>query len=266
MNRILASLTMALAILALNQGPAMAASTVVVHPGNLDGWAFQHSTCGAATTTGSQTFVSGPATPPAGSGSLQQTVGPNGDSFETFRNSNYAGTRLSNLTQLRYSTYVTSNNGGQATYLNLLVDWDGNGSIEDQIFFEPVYSGAVLLNTWQTWNALTGTWWALSSGGSSFFPLTTYIAAHPNATIVNSPTGAGGVRLAVGCGGAAWTNFVGYVDAFSIGVSGDVTTFDFELVGPAPSTKDQCKDDGWMTFGTFKNQGECVSSVVSQRP
>jgi len=31
----------------------------------------------------------------------------------------------------------------------------------------------------------------------------------------------------------------------------------------APTNKDQCKDNGWKTFGTFKNQGDCVSSVVA---
>lgn len=28
-----------------------------------------------------------------------------------------------------------------------------------------------------------------------------------------------------------------------------------------PTSKDQCKDGGWMTFGVFKNQGDCVSYV-----
>lgn len=34
-----------------------------------------------------------------------------------------------------------------------------------------------------------------------------------------------------------------------------------------PMTKDQCKNGGWMTFTnpTFKNQGQCVSYVVSHR-
>lgn len=31
----------------------------------------------------------------------------------------------------------------------------------------------------------------------------------------------------------------------------------------APTTKDQCKNNGWKTFNTFKNQGDCVSSVVA---
>jgi hypothetical protein len=36
------------------------------------------------------------------------------------------------------------------------------------------------------------------------------------------------------------------------------------LVAP-PTSKDQCKNDGWKTFNNpaFKNQGECVSSVAS---
>lgn len=36
------------------------------------------------------------------------------------------------------------------------------------------------------------------------------------------------------------------------------------LIGP-PLTKDECKDDGWMTFNNplFKNQGDCVSFVAS---
>ncbi len=34
----------------------------------------------------------------------------------------------------------------------------------------------------------------------------------------------------------------------------------------APTTKDQCKDGGWKNFPQFTNQGQCVSSVVSQSP
>jgi hypothetical protein len=43
-------------------------------------------------------------------------------------------------------------------------------------------------------------------------------------------------------------------------VNTHLTTFDPVLVGP-PTSKDECKDGGWMTFNnpTFKNQGDCVS-------
>jgi len=31
-----------------------------------------------------------------------------------------------------------------------------------------------------------------------------------------------------------------------------------------PTSKDQCKNGGWRTFGAFKNQGDCVSFVTSK--
>jgi hypothetical protein len=31
-----------------------------------------------------------------------------------------------------------------------------------------------------------------------------------------------------------------------------------------PTSKDQCKDNGWQNFPQFKNQGECVSFVEHQ--
>ncbi len=46
---------------------------------------------------------------------------------------------------------------------------------------------------------------------------------------------------------------------------GDPTTiYPPVVVNPVPTNKDQCKDGGWMTFTnpSFKNQGQCVSSVA----
>jgi hypothetical protein len=132
--------------------------------------------------------------------------------------------------------------GGQAPYLNLLIDLNNDGVAHDQLFFEPVYQtgaftgdpipnqGTLVLGQWQTWDALVGGWWSLNAGtfGPPLVTLATYIAANPTATIVNAPTGAGGVRILAGFGAGAWDNFVGNVDAFTIGVSGNSTTYDFE--------------------------------------
>ena len=30
-----------------------------------------------------------------------------------------------------------------------------------------------------------------------------------------------------------------------------------------PTTKDDCKNDGWEKFGIYKNQGDCVSYVAT---
>lgn len=36
------------------------------------------------------------------------------------------------------------------------------------------------------------------------------------------------------------------------------------VAGALPTSKDQCKAGGWMAFGRFKNQGDCVSFVATQ--
>jgi hypothetical protein len=41
---------------------------------------------------------------------------------------------------------------------------------------------------------------------------------------------------------------------------GDLTVVD---ANPAPTSKDQCKNGGWRTYGIFKNQGDCVSFVAT---
>jgi hypothetical protein len=33
---------------------------------------------------------------------------------------------------------------------------------------------------------------------------------------------------------------------------------------PFPTTKDQCKNGGWRSYGVFKNQGDCVSFVTTE--
>jgi hypothetical protein len=42
---------------------------------------------------------------------------------------------------------------------------------------------------------------------------------------------------------------------------GDITVVD---APPLPTSKDQCRNGGWRTYGVFKNQGDCVSFVASK--
>jgi hypothetical protein len=52
----------------------------------------------------------------------------------------------------------------------------------------------------------------------------------------------------------------------SAGAATLTETFASSLAQPvpiAPTSKDQCKNDGWKAFPQFKNQGECVSFVQS---
>jgi hypothetical protein len=32
---------------------------------------------------------------------------------------------------------------------------------------------------------------------------------------------------------------------------------------PFPTSKDQCKNGAWRTYGVFKNEGDCVSFVAT---
>lgn len=114
----------------------MAATTTVVTPTNLQGWQTQTSGTGQTVT-----FEQGPGTPPLGTGSVEFSVGPDGDGAAQLRQTGYSGTRLDELTALSYSTYVDQDgSGGQATYIILNVDHDNNPLTPvDLLFFEPVY-------------------------------------------------------------------------------------------------------------------------------
>jgi hypothetical protein len=168
------------------------------------------------------------------------------------RNDAWAGTRLDALTSLSYSTYVTNWNGQQVPYLTLWLDTDNNGTRDDRLWFEPAYSelGAgngnpnpqadVAANTWQTWNVLLGMVYddgPLAGPGSNAITFADYLAAKPDATIVNDAgQNIGGIRLASGFASAG-DNFEANVDAFTIGTALGTTTYNFETAAvPEPAT------------------------------
>jgi hypothetical protein len=190
------------------------------------GWTPVVEAC-SGTPTGAQGVEKGPGHPPAGMHSYFFQTGANGDTYRTLRNGDFAGVKLSSLTALSYWTYVTSAPGQQAVYIDIFVDNDNDGDQDDILTLEPVYqSTPVAKNTWQMWNALTGLWWADSSGGPPpLFTLSSYSSSHPNARIVTDQPG---LLLSAGCGGAAWTNFDGNVDLVRVGVNGHTRMYNFE--------------------------------------
>jgi hypothetical protein len=268
------------------------ANTVPVRPSSMGSWAAQTRDQFFAPIPAndpychnSVNFVTGPATPLFGSGSAELKTGDGttgGDCSAELRNSAYSGVRLSSLTALSYWTYDIANNIQQFPYIELNIDTTGTaGAEDDEIFFEPPYQatgaggadcagqGATQMDTWQQWNALSGCWWWASAfnTGLATGSLSDYLALHPNATIVNSSSG-GGIHLLVGFASPS-DQFDGNVDGFTIGVSSHSTTYDFEPNLPVPTSKDQCKGNGWKNYAEangdpFKNQGDCVSYVASK--
>lgn len=255
---------LAAGVTALVAAGAALAATVTVTAASLNGWAAVNDSCGAV-STGSIGFVNGPGSPPAGSGSVQFTVGSNGDSYPTLRTANFDGVKLSSLTALDYWAYVSQpGSGSQAAYIDLYIDNNGDAVRDDILTFEPVYQTAqsVAPNTWQHWSALDGLWWSDSMGGPPpLFTLSNYLSTHPNAAILGGSNTS--LILAAGCGGAAWVGFIGNADWLTVGVNGSNTTYDLEpTIGP-PTSKQQCKNGGWKRLNNpaFRNQGHCVAYV-----
>lgn len=260
------SLLILTAILSVN-----ALAQTVVRPSNLNGWVID--TGGTAATA---SFQTGPLTPPLGTGSGRFAVGSNGDDFSIFRTQAYAGTLLSDITALSYSTFAQSGGtGSQAPYFSIRVDFDGNGTSDDTLYFEPVYQNGtyggdpvpnqcganpncVTYGQWQTWNAFVGGYWSFttpSPGGPPLVTLANYIAAHPGAKVASD--GLGSVRIIAGGGAGAWDNFIGNTDNFTIGISGNNTTFDFEPNAATVVTVNPSMLNGWASVsqrtatGTF---------------
>jgi len=210
---------------------------VVVGPGDPNWSIFRTDASGLNGTPTSATgqFVTGPGTPPAGTGSFNYSV-PDGSGSVQLRTTLFAGTMLSSITNLGYSTYATQLDAGlqQLPFLTLYLDRDTtNATLEfDRLTFEPVYStisaanggthADVALNTWQTWDVLTG--YIYSDSNATIRLFSSYLTANPNAGLIQDPVQGGTMRLASGL-------FPG--ESFNTNVDNFVfnnTEFDFELV------------------------------------
>lgn len=219
-------------------GDQVTSGTILVTPSNLAGWRWMEED----TAAGGGMLVTGPATPPLGTGSARLSV----DSTGRFILSNlaYAGTRLADITSLAYSSYSEGASTILAPSLNFDIDYDltdANTAWQGRLVYEPYQDGSVITpGTWQTWSPMTGKWWASGAPGNSTCPQSLpctwsqVLTAFPNAGL---RAGNGWLHFRVG----QWAGgFTGYVDGFTMGVSGNNTTYDFErpagtlVVGTCP--------------------------------
>ena len=245
----------------------LAAATVNVTPSNMGIWTLNSFDDNGNIVTngpyyGTAAMAPGPATPPIGTGSahLATPVGA-ADGAAAIATEGYDGTLLSSITSLSYSAYDVTNNGQQFPYLAISIDEYGptDTTDVDTLFFEPPYQqpstgnpalanqGPTVQNVWQNWNAFVGGWWDNNNIGSpgtfegpgepGVQPLSAFLAQYPLATIANGGyPGLGGIALQVGFESSGDTED-GYVDAFSIGVGGVTTTYNFDPNPvPEPST------------------------------
>ena len=214
---------------------------------------------------GNGAFVTGPASPPLGIGSLTLTT-PTGADKVTLFNFDRVGTPLADVRSMGYATFRTAGMDQQVAAINLQVDVNGAapGGFTTLVF-EPVYNtaqGAVVSNAWQTWDAYDGgnaIWWSSNPipgapNRDTFVSWNSIVAANPDAVIV------GGFGVNQGSGNPG---LITSVDALHFDTPAVDVTYDFEPYRIA-ATKDACKNDGWKTLrrfdgSAFKNQGDCVS-------
>ena len=181
----------------------------VVNPATMDDWTFTTTSPRGLTTAVAQ-MVDGPSTPPFGTGSARFRIGPGGFGTSELRHDALTGVLLSSLTDLRYSTLVTSKLDNNIIYLAIDLDLNNDGAFDDRIVFEPKYQDGtfnpaipaqptVQLDTWQTWDAFGGGWWSRScvaspftciagaSPGAGVKSLADYLAIEPDARILAPP-------------------------------------------------------------------------------
>ncbi|MDM7923976.1 MAG: right-handed parallel beta-helix repeat-containing protein, partial [Pyrinomonadaceae bacterium] len=215
---------------------------VVVTSPSADGWAFF-----TEIANGSGAFVGGPPTPPLGIGSANLTVDATGR--QIIGTANYAGTRLDDITHLRYRSHQVSANPAVAPSLQFDMDYDttdGNTAWQGRLVYEPYMSGTVQQNTWQTWDPLAGMWWSTGAPGNATCPQADpctwaeVLAAFPNAGI-RPPSVNGAVIFKAG--GPVGSPLVSHVDGFEIGINTANTTFDFDAGRPTV-TIDQAAGQG----------------------
>jgi hypothetical protein len=123
---------------------------------------------------GSVQTVTGPNVAQIGNGSVRLFV-PQGDLSAEVRLPTFHLTPLEQLT----GTFDLVNNANQWPYIILQIDFTGDTTIDDLIFFEPAFQtpttgnptlpdqGPPVLNDWQRWNAMAGGWWSLNSIGGA---------------------------------------------------------------------------------------------------
>jgi len=149
----------------------------------------------------------------------------------------YSGTRLADLTEFKYSTYVVNN---APTHPILQIDVTNDGRLDFNMWFDPRGEWQedpnfppVVLNTWQQWNLLQGTWYSelvTVSGVPVNFTIEELAALFPDARIIDLPANGGiGEGIRFNLDRNFYANSAGYLDALIIGTKNKpvATVFDF---------------------------------------
>lgn len=218
---------------------------VTVQPAQLNDWTLTEEA-----PTGAGAFVTGPAQPPLGKGSVEFTISERG--AYGISTSAYAGLPLTTLSHLSYATYRSSDDLEEHTTINLQfdIDYDSadeNTAAQGRLIFEPYKTspsnGGVKGNVWQSWDTLASNsaWWATTEPGARYCeresPCTweQVLKLFPRAAI------AADGQLWLRAGNWWGRAVTASADALIVGVNGVQRRYDFD---PEPLCTDTCYVDG----------------------
>ena len=226
------------------------------------------------------TFVTGPGTPPKGTGSIEFTLGASPLDRKNIATFQFSGTPLASISNMTFGVYSHRGVAGpnEDPFLNFNVDFTGSSSAwQRRLVYVPSANGTVTQDAWQTWDAISSgnakwSWSGYAANGNKWPDNNTdqyrtwasLLTAFPQARLL--PTG-GWLGIRVGEPGP--TNYVANVDFFSITKNSMTTVYDFDPAPVTPSLsptpgKEQCDKDGWRKFRNpfFKNHGQCVDHMI----
>ncbi|HEY4172050.1 MAG TPA: PEP-CTERM sorting domain-containing protein [Rhodopila sp.] len=228
---------MAVSALALALGGTAARADVVVNDYNPGGWTFSNADNLVADPTNVGQFVTGPGTPPLGTGSANLQV-YNGSSSEILINGTINPGALGSTFAASYQTYVTSSTPGSGSAPNLEFDLTNGPTYFGRLVFDPglLQPAAVTTGQWQNWDTSSASGWYFTHSSSQF----------SNACSINAPctlstaeadlaTASVTAEDVIFKAGSDQTNFNANVDDLVLTINGTTTTYDFEPV-PEPAS------------------------------
>ncbi len=181
-------------------------------------------------------FVSGPSTPPNGTGSLQFTLGANPQDRKNIATYQFAGTTLSSISDMSMGVYSVGGSGGagpnESPYFNFNVDFNGTNVWQKRLVFVPSANGSVPQDSWNTFDMINGgnamwTWSGYAANGnkwpdnntSEYRTWNAILTAFPGVKVLSSDP-----WLGIRVGEPGPTSYIGNVDFFKM----NSTTYDFD--------------------------------------
>jgi hypothetical protein len=253
------------------QSPPVPALVVVV-PAAMHGWSFTQGTTGQSCTDASACrLMNGPGTPPLGTGSAELTATSRSATALAYHG--HGGTPLERITSLRYSVYRADTENDAVMTLQLSVDLDASRRTEGNVVhvvLEPRASGSDRMrpHEWHSVDAMAGSWWTDHQGKpgndeTKGHPCVrarpcswgALLARYPNMALHSAePT-----VLLVARGDV----FRGNIDDVIIGIDGQNTTFDFELVPQTVGYAFTARvGDGVVSSGPFGDTVVSAGTVI----